>query len=98
MAGLPHVKPDMNADEETRMRGLIETLSAYIEQYHGGIVQFLEYDDQTLVVEMGGACVGCPLSTATLRGWIEGNVRQFFPDIKNVVGVEMEQDEPQPGD
>ncbi len=39
---------------------------------------------------MGGACVGCPLSPNTLRGWIEGTVRQFFPDVKEVIGIEAE--------
>jgi Fe-S cluster biogenesis protein NfuA len=33
---------------------------------------------------MGGACEGCPLRPATLRGWVEGTIRQFFPDIEKV--------------
>lgn len=75
-------------DDYTRMKGLIEFLSAYIEQYHGGWVKLLDYDGRTLRVELGGACVGCPLSIHTLHGWIEGTVRQFFPDIEEVIGVE----------
>ena len=39
------------------------------------------------VFGLGGACVGCPLSMQTLRGWVEGTIHQFFPDIK-VTGVE----------
>jgi Fe-S cluster biogenesis protein NfuA len=37
-----------------------------------------------LKVRLGGACLGCPLSPSTLHGWVEGTVRQFFPDIKSV--------------
>jgi len=37
---------------------------------------------------LGGACDGCPLSTHTLRGWIAGTVRQFFPDVKNVIAAD----------
>lgn len=88
MSHIPRFTPNQNTDDQTRMAGLIEFLSAYIEQYHGGSVKLLEYDGTTLKVEMGGACVGCPLSAATLRGWIEGTVRQFFPDLKEVVGVD----------
>ncbi len=88
MSGLPQYVPAENHDDYTRMKGLIEFLSAYIEQYHGGWVKLLDYDGQTLRVELGGACVGCPLSIHTLHGWIEGTVRQFFPDIKEVIGVE----------
>jgi Fe-S cluster biogenesis protein NfuA len=87
MSGIPQYVPDTTQDDLARMQGLIEFLSAYIEQYHGGSVRLLEYDGDRLVVEMGGACIGCPLSPSTLRGWIEGTVRQFFPEIKEVVGV-----------
>ena len=87
MSGSPQYVPDTTQDDLARMQGLIEFLSAYIEQYHGGSVRLLEYDGDRLVVEMGGACIGCPLSPSTLRGWIEGTVRQFFPEIKEVVGV-----------
>ena len=69
------------------MLGLISQISAYIEQYHGGSVELISFDGKELQVKLGGACVGCPLSAATLRGWVEGTVHQFFPDV-SVVGVE----------
>jgi Fe-S cluster biogenesis protein NfuA len=81
---LPNYANNIHEDPETRMRGLLEFLSSYIEQYHGGWVRMLAFDGETLTVEMGGACVGCPLSQTTLHGWVEGTVRQFFPDLKAV--------------
>jgi Fe-S cluster biogenesis protein NfuA len=69
---------------ETRLRALIDRLSAYIEQYHGGNVQFIAFDGKRLKVRLGGACLGCPLLPSTLHGWVEGTVRQFFPDIEKV--------------
>jgi CRP-like cAMP-binding protein/Fe-S cluster biogenesis protein NfuA len=69
---------------EKQLRALVEQLSAYIETYHGGSVQFVSFDGKTLKVRLGGACLGCPLSPATLHGWVEGTVRQFFPEIKSV--------------
>lgn len=69
------------------MDGLVTQISAYIEQYHGGSVELVSFDGSTAAVKLGGACVGCPLSEATLRGWVEGTIHQFFPDVK-VVGVE----------
>jgi Fe-S cluster biogenesis protein NfuA len=88
MSDLPQYAPDASRSEQERMEGLIEFLSAYIEQYHGGSVRLLDYDGKTVKVEMGGACIGCPLSPHTLRGWIEGTVRQFFPDVEEVVGID----------
>ena len=81
---LPNYADNVDTDPKTRMRGLIDFLSSYIEQYHGGWVRMLDYADESLSVEMGGACVGCPLAQNTLHGWVEGTVRQFFPDLKQV--------------
>lgn len=72
---------------EERMQALIEVVSSYIEQYHGGWVRMVSFDGEVLQVEMGGACKGCHLSDATLHGWVEGTVRQFFPDLVRVEAV-----------
>jgi Fe-S cluster biogenesis protein NfuA len=77
---------DHSKDE--MVRGLIEQLDAYIAQFHGGRVEFVSIENDTLTVRMGGACEKCPLQTSTLRGWVEGTLQQFFPEIKNVVNVE----------
>jgi Fe-S cluster biogenesis protein NfuA len=79
------VAPDAPVTE--RLEALIENISAYIEYYHRGSVELVDFDGKTLKVEMGGACVGCPLSPHTLRGWVEGTARQFFPDLKEVVEI-----------
>jgi Fe-S cluster biogenesis protein NfuA len=78
---------DVNATPEERMQGLIDVISAYIEQYHGGSVEMVAYDGEVLTVRMGGACNGCELSEGTLRGWVEGSVRQFFPDLVRIDAV-----------
>ncbi len=77
----------VDATEEERMRALIETISAYIEYYHGGAVKMVAYDGETLKINMSGACLGCPLSPVTLHGWVEGTVRQFCPTLKNVEAI-----------
>ncbi len=85
-------KPNTNglpaaATDAERMRALIETLSAYIEAYHGGAVEMVSFDGETLRIRMSGACLGCPLSPVTLHGWVEGTVKQFFPQLKKVEAV-----------
>jgi Fe-S cluster biogenesis protein NfuA len=75
------------ATEQERMRSLIDTLSAYIEYYHGGAVEMVSFDGEILQIRMKGACLGCPLSPHTLHGWVEGTARQFFPHLKEVRAV-----------
>ncbi|WKZ34431.1 MAG: NifU family protein [Anaerolineales bacterium] len=71
-------------DKEAQLRHLVETLDAYIEQYHGGTVEFVSFDGSTLEVRLGGACLNCPLLPSTLHGWVAGTVHQFFPGV-NVI-------------
>ena len=77
----------VQATSQERMRALIESISAYIEYYHGGSAEMISFDGEVLKVRLSGACLGCPLSPTTLHGWVEGTVRQFFPDLKRVEAV-----------
>ncbi len=79
---------ETNVAVEIRLKALLEQLSAYIETFHGGSVEYVAFDGKTLRVRLGGACQGCPLSPATLHGWVAGTVRQFFPEIEVVEAVE----------
>ncbi len=76
-----------DASDIDRMRVLIEILSAYVEHFHGGAIELVGFDGETLEVKMSGACRGCPLSPVTLHGWVEGTVKPFFPNLKSVTSV-----------
>jgi len=71
---------------ENQIRRLLENLSAYIEQFHGGTVEFVSLEGNDLKVRLGGACLNCPLLPSTLHGWVEGTVHQFFPEIHVMEG------------
>jgi Fe-S cluster biogenesis protein NfuA len=67
--------------EQEQIKGLIEQLDSYINHYHGGSVELVSYDGKNVKVRLGGACLNCPLQPATVHGWVEGTLRQFFPEI-----------------
>jgi Fe-S cluster biogenesis protein NfuA len=81
------VQRDPTYTLEEQLEALIEKLSAYIEQYHGGSVEMIALEGSVLKVRLGGACLGCPLLPSTLHGWVEGTVKQFFPEIERVEDV-----------
>ncbi len=81
-----------NFSDQERMNALIEQLDAYISHYHGGGVELISFEGNTLKVRLGGACLGCPLSPVTLHGWVEGTIHQFFPDVQI---VEIKQTSPE---
>jgi len=74
-------------DDKERMKRVIENINAWIQASHGGSVDLVDYDGETLKVRLGGACTGCPMSTLTLKMGIENTVRQLFPDLKQVLAV-----------
>ena len=79
------ISPLNNAPEATaeqRLSALVEQISAYVEHFHGGSVELISFDGKIARVRLGGACLGCPLLPSTLHGWVEGTVRQFFPDVR----------------
>jgi len=73
-----------NYSPEEQVKSLVSQISAYVEQFHGGSVEFVSFDGSKLEVRLGGACLGCPLSPSTLQGWVAGTVHQFFPNVQVV--------------
>jgi Fe-S cluster biogenesis protein NfuA len=75
--------PNYSPDEQ--LSGLVEQLDDYISTYHGGSVQLISFDGKVVKVRLGGACLNCPLSPTTLHGWVEGTIKQFFPEVETVI-------------
>lgn len=53
----------------------------------GGDITFERYENGVVFLHMKGACSGCPSSTMTLRMGIENRLREFMPDLIEVVAV-----------
>lgn len=51
----------------------------------GGAIDFLGYENGTVTVLLKGSCSGCPSSTATLKGGIESLLKQYLPEVQEVV-------------
>ena len=75
------VPPKAAYSKEDRIAGLIDQISAYVEQYHNGSVELVCIEGNVITVRLGGACEGCQLSTNTLQGWVAGTIHQFFPEM-----------------
>ncbi len=55
----------------------------------GGNVEVVQWDENAgnLYLRLVGACVGCPMSTMTLKMGIEVTLKDEFPEIKEVVAI-----------
>lgn len=55
-------------------------------QADGGDVQLVEVqEDGTVVVELQGACKGCPMSQMTLANGVERILKEHVPGVERVV-------------
>jgi len=72
------------------MREKVEEILAQIRPHleaDGGNVELVDVNDGTVSVRLTGACAGCPMSTMTLKGGIERILKEFVPEVKEVVAV-----------
>lgn len=56
-------------------------------QMDGGDVELVNYEDGVVYVKLLGACGGCPMSTMTLKLFIEERLKELVPDVQEVVSV-----------
>ena len=53
----------------------------------GGDIELVEIKDSTVYVRLKGACGSCPMSTLTLKNWVEANLKREFPEVNAVQAV-----------
>lgn len=85
-------EPPEGDTEEERLAALIDAVSSYVEHYHDGSVKMVGREGDTVKVVLGGACVGCAITPATLCGWVLGTVQQFFPEIQRIETIDTPTD------
>ena len=57
-------------------------------QSDGGDVEFIDFKDGVVTLKMSGACVGCAMSSYTLKLGIENRLQQYFPEINEVIAID----------
>jgi Fe-S cluster biogenesis protein NfuA len=59
---------------------------------HGGGIELVDVTEEGIVkVRLIGACMGCMFSTLTLKGFIEEELKNRIPEVKEVVDLNMEE-------
>jgi Fe/S biogenesis protein NfuA len=54
---------------------------------HGGNIELIDVDNNTIFVKMTGGCQGCASSQATLTDGVERLLKQHYPEIEKVVDM-----------
>jgi len=55
----------------------------------GGNIELVDVDEKEGIVKvrLTGACMGCPMSSQTLKNGVEKMLKEEIPEIKSVVSV-----------
>ena len=53
----------------------------------GGDIELIDVKDDIVYVKLKGACGTCPMSTLTLKNWVEANMKREIPEVKAVQAV-----------
>lgn len=53
----------------------------------GGDIELVDIKDTVVYVKLKGACGSCPMSTITLKNWVEANLKRAIPEITAVQAV-----------
>lgn len=72
-------------DMKEKVNSVIDKVRPALEADGGGIelVDILE-DEKVVLVNLTGACHGCPMSTMTIKGYVEQTIIEEIPEIKEV--------------
>tara|TARA_Y100000385_G_C12897700_1_gene552816 strand:+ start:410 stop:748 length:339 start_codon:yes stop_codon:yes gene_type:complete len=73
-------------DEEIiiEIKSLIESHVKPAVAGHDGNIEFVEYTNGHLLLELQGACSGCAGSTMTLKMGVENMLKHFVPEVETV--------------
>ncbi len=74
---------------EEKIEEALEQIRPFLQR-DGGDIEFVEYtSDNVVKVKLKGHCAGCPGARMTLSGVVERILKQTYPEINRVEGVDF---------
>jgi Fe-S cluster biogenesis protein NfuA len=53
----------------------------------GGDIELVDVRDTVVYVRLKGACGTCPMSTLTMKNWVESSIKKEIPEITSVQAI-----------
>ena len=83
----PHAKRSFDDPLEAELNDFIEDEINPKIAAHRGYIALHGIKDQVVYLEMGGSCQGCGMAAMTLRQGVEKQIRERYPDFREIVDV-----------
>ena len=69
-----------------KVEEVIEKVRAGLK-FEGGDIELVDIKENVVYVKLKGACGTCPMSTLTMKNWVEANLKREMPEITAVQAV-----------
>ncbi len=79
--------PESGSDIEKKIRKILDERVRPAVARDGGDILFQSYKEGVVSLHLQGSCSSCPSSTATLKAGVERMLREYVPEIKEVIQV-----------
>ncbi len=71
----------------TKVLDALESIRPFLNK-DGGDIELVDIKDHKVYVKLQGNCNGCPMSFSTMKLGVENTIKQFAPEITEVISVE----------
>ncbi len=71
---------------KTTIEIALQEIRPYLEA-DGGNIKLVEVTNDTVSVQLEGACLGCSVNQMTLKNGVEATIKRHAPQIKQVIEV-----------
>ena len=77
----------MNLEElKIKVDTALQEIRPYLEA-DGGNISLVEINEDTVSVQLEGACLGCSVNQMTLKNGVEATIKRHAPQIKRVIEI-----------
>ncbi|MFK5957623.1 MAG: NifU family protein [Lutibacter sp.] len=77
----------MNTEElKATIEIALQEIRPYLEA-DGGNIKLVSVTNDTVSVQLEGACLGCSVNQMTLKNGVEATIKRHAPQINNVIEV-----------
>ncbi len=73
----------------TKVMEALESIRPFLNK-DGGDIELIDVKENKVFVKLLGNCSGCPVSFSTMKLGVENTIKQFAPEIDEVLSVEQD--------
>ena len=82
----------MNTDTKhegtvTKVMEALESIRPFLNR-DGGDIELVDVKDNKVFVKLQGNCNGCPMSFSTMKLGVENTIKQYAPEIEEVLNID----------